>query len=91
VKYHIERQRTGISIRIEAPGGDEQGLLDAVNHCRQSAWACPSGECLNISTMGSSAADGNVYLTLTPRAGEQLDLAAIEECLRYTLHKAVKT
>lgn len=90
MKYHIEKQKTGITVRIEGPAGDEKTLLEAVGQCRQSAWACPSGECLNIETMEARAAEGSVVLTLTPRAGVQLDLSAIEECLRYTLHQAVK-
>jgi hypothetical protein len=90
MKYHIEKQLQGISVRIEGISGEEKALLDAVSQCRQSAWACPSGECLNIETTEARAEQGSVLLTLTPRAGVQLNLSAIEECLSYTLHQAVK-
>ncbi len=90
MKYHIEQRQHDISVRIEGLAGEEKTLLDAVRLCRQSAWACPSGECLNIETIEAGSVEGSVLLTLTPRAGVQLKLAAIEECLSYTLHQAVK-
>ena len=91
VKYHIEKQDNGITIHIDDIGGKEQKVLEVIRQCRrQSAWACPSAECQNIETMEERAGDGSVFLTLTPRPGTQLNLAGIEECLRYTLHQATK-
>lgn len=90
MKYRIEQQGAGISIRIDDVRGQEQALLEAIRQCRkQSAWACPSGECANIGSMDERAEDGSVLITLAPRAGATLDLRGIEECLRYTLHQAV--
>ena len=79
-----------ISIRIEGLPGNESALLDALAHCRKSAWACPSGECLNVESTETRSAEGCVFMTLRPRTGAQLDLKAMEECLRYTLHQAVR-
>ena len=91
MKYHVEKQDTGVTIRIDDVRGQEQTILEAIRQCRrQSAWACPSAACQNIGSMEERASDGSVFLTLTPSAGTQLDLSGIEECLRYTLHQATK-
>jgi len=73
MKYHIEKQDTGITIRIDDVGGQEQTILEAIRQCRrQSAWACPSAECQYIGSMEERAGDGSVFLTLTPSPGMQL-------------------
>ena len=91
MKYHIEKQDTGISIRIDDVAGQEQAILEAIRQCRkQSAWACPSAECQNIGTMEEHAEGGSVFLILAPRPGTQLDPSGIGECMRYMLHQAIK-
>ena len=59
--------------------------MQQIRECRQSAWACPSAECLNIGSIKARVEDGRIFLTLTPRIGVQLGLSGIEECLRYVL------
>lgn len=91
MKYHIEKTDSGLKVRIDDVAGQEQALVQAIRQCRQSAWACPSGECMNIGTMEERAENGSVLLLLTPRPGAQLNPSGIEECLHYTLHQAIKT
>jgi hypothetical protein len=91
MKYSVTNQDKGIGVRIDDVAGQEQTVLEAIRQCRQSAWACPSGECRNIGSMEERAEDGSIFLTLTPRPGAQLDPSGIEECLRYMLHQAVRT
>jgi hypothetical protein len=91
MKYRIEKQETGISIRIDDVAGQEQAILETIRLCRrQSVWACPSGECQNIGSMEERAESGSVFLTLTATAGATIDPSGIDECLRYVLHQAVK-
>jgi len=90
MKYRIDKQETGLSVRVEGLAGQEQTFLEAIRQCRSSAWACPSGECLNIETMEARAVEGGVTLNLTARPGEQLSSSAIEECLHYMLKQAIK-
>lgn len=90
MKFHIENQDAGLRISIEDVAGHEQALVEAIRCCRQSAWACTSGECLNIDAIAERVEAGSVFLTLTPRAGTRLDPSGIEECLRYMLPQAVK-
>jgi len=85
VNVHIEKAGAGLNIRIEGTAGREQLVLERIRSCRQTAWACPSGECMNIATMQEQAGDGWVSLTLAPRPGGELSAAGIEECLRYML------
>lgn len=91
MKYHVEKTDSGLKICIDEVAGQEQALVQAIRQCRQSAWACPSGECMNIGTMEERAENGSVLLLLTPQPGAQLNPSGIEECLRYTLHQAIKT
>ena len=90
MKCHVEKQDTRLSIRIEGLAGQEQTLLETIRQCRPSAWACPSGECLNIETIKASGTEGGVTLDLTAKSGVQLSSAAIEECLRYMLKQAIE-
>ena len=91
MKYRMEQSETGLRIRIEGVAQDEvQALLDTLNQCRKSAWACQSGECQNIGDMGVAADGGAVTVTFNQAAGETLNAKAIEQCLRFTLPKAVR-
>lgn len=91
MKYQMEESDTGLCIRIEgvAPG-QEQALVETLSECRKSAWACQSGECQNIGAMDVKSADGVVSVTFSQAAGEKLNARAIEQCLRFTLPKAVR-
>ena len=90
MKCNMQVHGSGLSIRIDEVAGQEEALLEAMRRCRQSAWACPSGECMNIGTMEGRSVDGSVILSLTPRPGAQLDPAGIEQCMRYMLQGVVK-
>jgi hypothetical protein len=90
MKYRILKHDSGISVQIDDVLGQEAQVVQKIRQCRQSAWACPSGECSNIGSIDERVEEGRVFLTLTPRAGTQLDLSGIEECLSYMLHQAVK-
>jgi hypothetical protein len=85
MKYQVEKQGTNLRIHIDEVAGQERVLLEAIRRCREGAWACQSGECLNIGAMEERVEDGSVFLTLIPRPGVQIDPAGIEICLRYTL------
>ena len=90
MKYWIIEQGNGFNVRIDDVRGEEQTVLDKIRRCRQSAWACPSGECRNIASIDERAEGGSIVLTLTPRADTQLDRAGIKECLHYMLGQAVE-
>jgi hypothetical protein len=91
MKFHVEKRGSGFRIRIDSLVGREQEVLEAIRECRKrSAWACPSGECVNIGTMDAKADEGAVLLTLAPRPGEELSEPAIEECLRYMLGQSIR-
>ena len=90
MKCSVQREGTGLRIRIDEVPGQEWALLEALRQCRQSAWACPSGACMNIGTMEGHSADGSVFLSLAPRPEAQLDPTGIEECMRYMLEGVVK-
>lgn len=89
MKYRMEQIETGLRIRIEgvAPG-EVDGLVETLNQCRKSAWACQSGECQNVGEMGVAGAGSVVTVTFNQAAGEKLNARAIEQCLRFTLPKA---
>ena len=88
MKYQIEKQGANISVRIDGIAGRERALIEAIRLCRQSAWACQSGECLGIEAIEERVEDGSVFLTLIPRAGVQIDPSGIETCLRFSLASA---
>ena len=90
MKYHILKQDNRLSVQIDDVSGREAALVEKIRQCRQSAWACPSGECLNIGSIEERIEEGRVLLTFIPRPDAQLNSSGIEECLRYMLHEPVK-
>ena len=90
MSLHIEKAAAGLDVRIDDVAGREQTVLEKIRSCRQSAWACPSGECMKIGTMEERPGEGCVFLTLTPRPGDELSPAGIEQCLRYMLYEFIK-
>jgi hypothetical protein len=90
MKYWITEQGNGFSVRIDDVRDQEQALLDKLRRCRQSAWACPSGECRNVASVDERVDDGSIVLTLAPRPETRLDRAGITECLQYMLGQAVE-
>lgn len=89
MNVHIEKVGNGLSVRIDDAAGREHLVLEKIRDCRRTAWACPSGECMNIATMEEHAGQGQVCLRLTPRLGEVLSAAGIEQCLRYVLQESI--
>lgn len=87
MSIHVEPSGAGLRVRIDTVTGQEPAVLQKLRDCRQSAWACPSGECTKIGAMDERCADGCVFLTLQPRSVEPLSASGIEECLRYMLHE----
>jgi hypothetical protein len=85
MKYHVEKRGEQVSVEINGVAGQEQAVIDGIRRCRQSAWACQSGECMNIGTMQERAQDGSVFLTLIPRPDAQINPVGIEICLRTLL------
>ena len=90
MKFRIEKRDAGLEVRIDEVAEQEQALVEAIRRCRQSAWACPSGECMKIESIAERVADASVVLTLTARPGVELDPSGIEQCLRYMLPQAAK-
>lgn len=84
--FQIEKSGAGLKVRIDNMAGREEAVVAKLRACRQSAWACPSGECTKIGSMQDRSADGCIYLDLEPRAGDELSATGIEQCLGYMLH-----
>ncbi len=85
MKLRIEKRDTGLEVRIDDIAGQERAVIDAIHRCRQSAWACTSGECVNIESITERVADGCAFLAITAKPGTEPDLSGIEQCLRYML------
>ncbi|HEX8009853.1 MAG TPA: hypothetical protein VF814_02775 [Casimicrobiaceae bacterium] len=90
MKYRITRQDDGLNVQIDEVSGQAPAILEQIRQCRQSAWACPSGECLNVGSISERVEGGSIFLTLTPRPGVQLDASGIDECLGYLLRRVTQ-
>lgn len=91
MRFRIEKANAEVEVRIDDVTGQEQALVDAIQRCRQSAWACASGECMNIQAIEDREADGCVFLTFKAKPGIELSAGGIEQCLHYLLPEARKT
>ena len=89
MKFNIEKQGNEVVIRFEHLEGQVQEVIDAIGRCRQSAWACPSGECMKIATMETAADGSSLAVRLLPRPDAELSVTSLGECLKYQLPKAI--
>lgn len=90
MKYHIEQQGNEVVISFDALDSQAQAMIDAIGRCRQSAWACSSGECMKIADMETCAGDGTMAVRLKPRPDVALSVVSLGECLKYQLPKEVQ-
>jgi len=90
MKYHIEKQGDEVVIRFEKLGNQAQAVVAAMGRCRQSAWACPSGECMKIENMETCADGDSLAVRLKPRPAAELSVAGLDECLKYQLPKEIQ-
>lgn len=90
MSFTIEKRGDALLVRIDNAGRNEKDVFDTVTACRgQSWWSCPSGECSKIGACDTQRDGDATLLALTPRPGEALSVAGVEECLRYVLDTAV--
>lgn len=89
MKFSIEKQGNEVVIRFDQLDEKVQEVIDAIGRCRQSAWACPSGECMKIATMETTADGDALAVRLLPRAESELSVTSLGECLKYQLPKAI--
>ena len=87
MKYRIEKQGDDVVISFEEVGGEAQQVVAAISRCRQSAWACTTGECMKIGDMRAQGEGVELAVRLRARDGQALDVAALGECLKYQLPK----
>lgn len=90
MKYHIEKQGDEVVISFDQQDEQAQVMIEAIGRCRQSAWACPSGECMKIADMETRAEDGTLAVRLKPRSDLALSVVSIGECLKYQLPKEIQ-
>ena len=90
MKYHIEQQGKDVVIRFEQLGNQAEAVVAAMGRCRQSAWACPSGECMKIASMETSGDGEALAVKLKPRGDSELSVASLGECLKYQLPKDIQ-
>lgn len=89
MSFRIERQGDELLVRIVSATRNEQDVFDRVCACRSTSWwSCPSGECAKIGACDTRRDGDTTVLALTPRPGEALSPAGVEECLRYVLAEA---
>lgn len=91
MKYHIEQRGDEVVISFDQLDGQPQAMIEAIGRCRQSAWACPTGECMKIADMQTCAEGDAVALRLKPRPDTTLSVASLGECLKYQLPREIQT
>lgn len=90
MKYRIEKRGREIVIRFEKLEGQAQAVIDAIGRCRNSAGACPSGECIRIALMETCVDGEGLAVSLKPQPDGDLSIASIGECLKYQLPKEIR-
>jgi len=91
MKYHIEQRGDEVVISFDQLDGQAQATIEAIGRCRQSAWACSSGECMKIAGMETCAEGDAVALRLKPHPDAPLSVVSLGECLKYHLPKDIQT
>lgn len=91
MRYHLAQHDKEVVISFEELGTQARMVIDAIGRCRQSAWACTSGECMKIAAMETCGEGDTLAVRLKPRADTALSVASIGECLKYQLPRENST
>ena len=89
MKYHIEKQGDEVVISFDQQDEQAQVMIEAIGRCRQSAWACSSGECMKIADMETCTHGDELAVRLKPRGKSALSVAGVGECLKYQLPREI--
>lgn len=73
-------------------GADHDDLAAAFHECRDGSCACPTNEYDKVATISVAINDRDRQITvrLTAKAGQALDVSAIDDCVRHTLTHGVR-
>lgn len=87
MKYRIDKVRSGLTIRVEDLGEDQDKVLEAFQQCREGRCACPTEEYRKLDSLEIEPGEGSITLHLSPSPGLELDQSEIENCLEYTRNR----
>jgi len=84
MKYRIDTSRSGLTIRVEDLGEDQDKVLEAFQQCKEGRCSCPTEEYRKLEGLEIEPGGDSITLRLHPSPGLELDQSEIENCLEYT-------
>lgn len=89
--YTVTRKPNGLQIHVQNTGGQEQGLLHALQECQDGRCSCPSAEYVKLQSMQVTVTPDTVDVDLQARSGTDLDPVAVQNCLDYIVTRLPKS
>lgn len=79
--HTIIKNNEQVLIQIQNP---KDKMLDSINECKEGRCGCKTDEYKKIDKMEISENKETISITLTPKAGEDINTSEIEKCINYT-------
>lgn len=80
----IEPTEDGLRITATVPKDKQQAMLAELEKCAAGTCSCPTPQYEKMSSINVTAGDNGVTVDLKVKAGEQVDMADIQKCLKHT-------
>ncbi len=84
MKMKIVSNKDCVEIQVGEVGSRTDELMAAFKECQQGTCSCPTQEYEKVESMSIAQSKEGVSLTVTAKAGQQIDMAEIEKCLEHT-------
>jgi hypothetical protein len=88
MRYDITERSDEVEIRVREIGDGTPQVHALLQDCQQGRCRCPTDQYDRLAGIDVEIGDDEVGLKLHPRAGQQLDVNALQACLHYTLAEA---
>ena len=87
MKTKIVRRQDGVEVQISDVEGRTDRLLAAFRECQEGRCTCPTDEYRKVDSVGATRSGDDISLSITAKAGRQIDVSEIERCLAHTRAK----
>lgn len=81
--FRIDETATGIEIHVSYSAALTNDILEELTECARGCLKCPASKTADFDTLQVSVFPAEVVIHLDTRAGQTLNIPAIERCLAH--------
>lgn len=85
MKVSVQGDDQALQISLAEVGDQKAELMQSLQACAEGRCSCPTPEYAKLQSIDVQPGADGVEVTLLAKAGEQIDRAAIDQCLEHTV------